>query len=150
MLEGERRRAQPQKARRSFGELAQDALKFRMRDARVASARWTVQTNMTCVTWTREDGRHAYACVRRKLAMINGELGVSSDPAELDDLPVVDSLKDALPDGCRIPLGMLLHGHAKSWSSGGSEKALIERLDWIAQQLSLQLHAFMSATRRAA
>jgi hypothetical protein len=142
----ERRKNSPPGDRRSFGELAKAALNLRVRDARVADARWVVERNMAWVSWKREDSRHAYACIRRRLDFIGAELGASIEPAEMDALPLVTTPAQAPPQGCRIELGSLLHGHAKTWSAGGSEKALIERLDWLAQQLSLRLYAFMAAT----
>jgi hypothetical protein len=142
----ERRKDGPQSNRRTFGELAKVALQLRIRDARGPDPRWVVQQNLAWVSWLREDGRHAYASLRRQSDFITGELGASTAPAELDDLPLVATLAEARAEGCRIQLGSLLHGHSKTWSAGGSEKALIERLDWIAQQLHLRLYAFMAST----
>ena len=138
----------PGTKRRTFGELAGEALRLWVHEARFAEARWKVGTNIAWVSWKREDGRYAYACIRRKLAMINGELGVSLGPADLDMLPVVAATDEAAREGCRITLGHLLHGHTKAWSSGGSEKALIARLDWLAQQIHLRMMSFMAATKR--
>ena len=145
--ESHERRKEPATGRRTFGELAEVALKARVRDARGENVRRVVTTNLAWVSWPREDGRHGYASLRRKQGLITGELGVSLVPVELDELPLITTTDGAPPEGCRLPLGMLLHGHSKTWSSGGSEKALIERLDWIAHQLHLRLHAFMAATK---
>jgi hypothetical protein len=109
-------------------------------------ARWVVAPNLAWVSWPREDNRHVYVALRRKLDFITGELGASIEAVELDSLPLVTTPAEGPPGGCRIALGSLLHGHAKTWSSGGSEKALIERLDWLAQQINLRLYAFVGST----
>lgn len=142
----ERRKRGPTEGRRTFGELAKAALHLRLRDARGQSVRWTVAPNKAWVSWLREDGRHAYASLRRQSDFITGELGASLVALELDDLPQVETVTDTPAEGCRIALGTLLHGHSKTWSSGGSEEALIQRLDWLAQQLHLRLYAFMAST----
>ncbi len=49
-----------------------------------------------------------------------------------------------------IALGHLLHGHEKWWSSGGSEKAFLERLDWLALQLRLRLHSALTVSQLSA
>ena len=143
----ERRDAVPPGDRRTFGVLASAALKLRVRESRVPGVRWVVETNLAWVSWPREDERHAYAGLRRVKGLITGELGASPSAASLDELPLVAALAEARADGCRIQLGPLLHGHAKTWSAGGSEPALIERLDWLSQQLQLRIHSFMAATR---
>jgi len=142
----ERRSQEPSARRRTFGELSRTALSSRVKDSRHHEARWVVVPNLAWVSWPREDGRHTYVALRRNLDFITGELGTSLEPVEIDSLPLLTSTDKAPAAGCRVQLGSLLHGHAKTWSSGGSEKALIERLDWLAQQLSLRLYAFMAAT----
>ena len=142
----ERRKKEAAGDRLSFGELARVALKLRVRDARPDTARWVVAPNLAWVSWPREDSRHAYAALSRQMDFITGELGFSVAPVDLDQLPQVAALEGAPRDGCRIQLGSLLHGRSQTWAAGGSEKALIERLDWIAQQLHLRLYAFMAST----
>ena len=142
----ERRSSEPSARRRTFGELSRAALTTRVRDSRNSEARWVVAPNLAWVSWPREDGRHSYVAIRRRSDFITGELGASLEPVELDSLPLLTTTDGAPASGCRVELGSLLHGHAKTWSSGGSEKTLIERLDWLAQQLSLRLYAFMAAT----
>jgi hypothetical protein len=142
----ERRRNAASADRRPFQELAKIALQLRVRDARVTDARWVLAPNLAWVSWKREGDRYAYAGMRRQLDFITGELGASILPVELDDLPLVATPAEAPPEGGRIQLGSLLHGHGKTWSAGGSEAALIERLDWIAQQLHMRLYAFMAST----
>lgn len=133
--------------RRTFGVLASAALKLRVRESRVPGVRWVVETNLAWVSWPREDERRVFAGLRRHKGLITGELGVSPSDDSLDDLPLIQSLAEARAEGCRVQLGPLLHGHGKTWSAGGSEPALIERLDWLSQQLELKLHSFMAATR---
>ena len=144
----ERRDTPSQGERRTFGVLASAALKLRVRESRVPGVRWVVDTNLAWVSWPREDGCRVYAGLRRNKGLITGELGAAPSDASLDDLPLIQSLAEARAEGCRVQLGPLLHGHAKTWSAGGSEPALIERLDWLSQQLQLKLHSFMAATRQ--
>lgn len=142
----ERRRPETSARRRTFGELSRTALHTRVKDSRHHEARWVVAPNLAWVSWPREDHRHTYVAIRRSMDFITGELGTSLEPVDIDSLPLLTSTDRAPATGCRVQLGSLLHGHAKTWSSGGSEKTLIERLDWLAAQLSLRLYAFMSAT----
>lgn len=122
------------------------AISGRFRDSRGASTRWVEAVNLAWASWQREDGRYTFISLRRSSNLITGELGFASAPIDLDALPLVTNPENAPSDGCRIQLGFLLHGHSKTWSAGGSEKALVERLDWIAHQLEMRLYAFMSAT----
>ena len=140
------RRQESSAPRRTFGELSRTALQARVRDSRHHEARWVVAPNLAWVSWPREDHRHAYVAIRRNLDFITGDLGTSLEPVNIDSLPLLTTTDKSPASGCRVQLGSLLHGHAKTWSSGGSEKTLIERLDWLAQQLSLRLYAFMAAT----
>jgi hypothetical protein len=142
----ERRSQETSARRRTFGELSRTALSSRVKDSRHHEARWVTAPNLAWVSWPREDHRHAYVALCRKADFITGELGTSLEPVEMDALPLLTTTDNAPASGCRVQLGSLLHGHAKTWSSGGSEKTLIERLDWLAQQLNLRLYAFMAAT----
>ena len=143
----ERRDTAPPGERRTFGTLASAALKLRVRESRVPGVRWVVETNLAWVSWPREDERRVYTGLRRTKSLITGELGASPSDVLLDELPLIQSLAEARAEGCRIQLGPLLHAHDKTWYAGGSEPALIERLDWLSQQLQLKLHSFMAATR---
>lgn len=142
----ERRASEPSARRRTFAELSRAALHSRVKDSRHHEARWVTVPNLAWVSWPREDQRHSYVALRRNLDFITGELGTSLEPVDIDSLPLLTTTDRAPASGCRVQLGSLLHGHAKTWSSGGSEKTLIERLDWLAQQLNLRLYAFMAAT----
>lgn len=140
------RRAETSSRRRPFKELAQTAILARVKESRQHDAGWILAPNLAWVLWAREDSRLAYVAIRRHLDFITGELGTSLEPMDIDSLPLLTSTDKVPASGCRVALGSLLYGHAKTWSSGGSEKTLIERLDWIAQQLNLRLYAFMAAT----
>lgn len=142
----DRRDNTPSPLRKPFSALARQAITGKFRETRSPSARWVEATNLAWVSWKREDDRHVYVSLRRVSSLITGEIGFSNEPVDLDTLPQVTNAQECPVEGCRIPLGFLLHGHSKTWSAGGSEKALIERLEWIAQQLSMRLHAFMTST----
>ncbi len=132
--------------RATFGSLSNAALRTRIPEARSLEAIWTSQPNLGWVRWPRADGRFVFCAIRRRLDWITGEIGIGPDPVHVDELLLVTTLADAKATGCRIQLGMLLHGQDKWWSSGGSEPTLVERLDWIAMQMQLRLFSIVSAT----
>jgi hypothetical protein len=135
----------PTTVRRPFGEFATMALRRRVRETNAFDAHWVAAPNLAWVRWTREDGRFVYCAIRRQGDHITAELGTAPEPLALEELRPVTSLADASADRCRIPLGPLLHGHERWWSSGGSESSLVERIDWLAQQLQLRLRSFLAA-----
>jgi len=142
----DRRRGDPGAERKPFGELVRTAIRARMSEARASSARWQTTDNLGWVRWLREDGRYAYCGIRRRGDFLTGEIGVAQVELELDELTLVKSPADAPYEACRIQLGMLLHGHEKWWSAGGSEKTLMERLDWLATQMRQQMFSFLQVT----
>ena len=148
MSEKERRQGEARADRATLAMLARDALRLRVNESRAYSAQWTLASNLGWVRWEREDGRHVYCGIRRRMDWITGEIGVSTVPLELDELPLVTSLASVRTNAFRIQLGMLLHGQDKWWSSGGSEKTLLQRLDWLAQQMQMQLLSVTSSTPR--
>jgi hypothetical protein len=102
------------------------------------------------VRWEGEDGRFIYCAIRRRMDSLTGEVGVASEPLELEQLPFVNAPKDANLQGSRIQLGLLIHGHDKWWSTGGTEPGFHDRIDWLAQQLGLQLQMLVNAARSRA
>lgn len=140
------RRGIPGVERKTFGELVRVAIRRRVPDARSSVATWTTAPNLGWARWAREEGRYAYCGMRRRHDGITGELGVSLTAVDLDQVPLVHSLTSPPAEGCRVQLGTLLNGQEQWWSSGGSEKTLIERIDWIAVQLQLRMLAFLSST----
>lgn len=135
----------PNAPRATLGQLARQALHRRFPESRHADAHWESNTNIGWVRWPNEDGRWVYCSIRRRSHLITAEIGVGPEPVPIDQLPSISRLADASPDGWRIALGQLIHGHEKSWSSGGNEAAFLERLDWLAQQLRLRVHAALGA-----
>ena len=142
----ERRKLGPDEVRKPLGDLIREAIRKRMSEARVQTAVWVTTTNLGWVRWPLEDGRFAYCGIRRRGDFLTGEIGVAIAELELDELTMVNSPAGAPYEACRIQLGMLLHGHEKWWSTGGSEKTLIERLDWLATQMRQQMFSFLSVT----
>lgn len=141
----ERRKQSSEGPRKSFGQLASEALRTRIRDTRADGAHWDTSHNLAWVRWEPEEGGFRFCALRRSQDYLTGEMGVSPVPVELEDLPLIESLHHAMPAGCRIRLGHVLHGHDRWWSAGGSEDSLIWRLDWLAHHLRLRLTAFVSA-----
>jgi len=144
--EKERRKPTVPVERPTFGVLARVALMRRVAGARLHDAHWCSRPNLGWVRWPHEDGRLVFCGMRRRMDWITGEIGVSATEVELDELTLVQSLAAASGEGFRIQLGLLLHGQDKWWSSGGSEKSLGERLDWLAQQMQLRLFSLLSAS----
>ncbi len=130
--------------RASLGQLAHLALRRRLPESRTAGTRWEASANVGWVRWPTEDGRFVYCAIRRRSHLITAELGVATMDVSIDELPRVTAIADARSDGWLIALGHLLHGHEKWWSSGGNEKAFLERLDWLALQLQLRLHSALA------
>jgi hypothetical protein len=145
----ERRLTDDRPVRLPFGALAHAALRRRLLDVRGQEADWETAANLGWVRWQREERRYVYVAIRRRTDGLTGELGVALAPLPLDELPVVRGAIEEIDEG-RFTLGHMLHGHDRLWASGGSEKALIARLDWLAQQLQLRIHSFLSTTTRRA
>jgi hypothetical protein len=129
-----------------FGTLVRTAIRNRFRESRAPEAVWQGGSNLGWVRWACEDGRYFYCGIRRKNGWITGELGIASEPLELDELKLIQALTPSAGDAFRIQLGMLLHGQEKWWSFGGTEKGLNERMDWIAQQLQMRMYSFLSSS----
>ena len=122
------------------------ALRRRIREMRSGEAHWAIGHNVGWVRWDLEDGRHAFCAIRRRADLLTGELGVSHAPVDIEFLPLRSKPAGAGVEGCRVSLGDILHGREQWWSSGGTEKGLHDRLDWIAQQLQMRLRAFLTET----
>jgi hypothetical protein len=142
----ERRGRAPNPSRQLFGDLVRFAIRGRVRETRAVDTMWHSSANLGWARWAGEDGRLIYCGVRRKHSWITGEMGISQQPLVLDQLTLVPSLTPVPAEECRIQLGMLLHGTDKWWSFGGTEKGLVERLDWIALQMNLRMYSFLAST----
>lgn len=132
--------------RRTFGELGTAAIRTRIRESNAYAAHWITIPDLVWVRWPREDGRYAYCALRRRDGWLSGEIGSAPQPLALDELKLVGSLGEASGEGTRIALGALLGVGERWWPLGDSEKALIERLDWIALQLEQHLPRYLAAT----
>ena len=141
----DRRRQSSPEPRRQFGQLASDAIRSRLRETRADGAHWDTSHNLAWVRWSPEEGGFSYCALRRSQDYLTGEMGCSPVPVALEDLPLIESLHEAMPAGCRIRLGHVLHGHDRWWSAGGSEESRVWRLDWLSNHLRLRLMAFVSA-----
>ncbi len=145
------RSPEPKTHRAQFGTLVHGRFQARVRETIACTTLLVVAPNIGWARWQLEDGRYVYLCIRRRMDFLTGELGVSLQPLTVEELHPIQTL-DALParGACRIQLGFLLEGREKWWSSGGSEKTLIERMDWLTLQLQARLHDFLRRSVRAA
>ncbi len=146
----ERRKRDSEGPRLSFGELAAEAMRTRIRETRVDDAHWAHTVNLAWVRWRIEDGRYAFCGLRRSFDFLTGEMGVSPVEVDLNDLPLIEKHDQAMPAGCRIRLGHVLQGHDRWWSSGGTEDTLRWRLGWLSQQMRFRLKSFLDASAPAA
>lgn len=144
----EDRRTATRSARRTFSDLARAALEKHVPEARGGVAVWGAKPNLGWLSFRRPDGRYVFLALRRHLTWVTGEIGLSPQPADLEDLPLVAAYDPAPEAAFRIRLGHLLHDEDKWWPSGKSEKELVERLEWLAIQSRFKLDAFLRAAMR--
>ena len=115
-------------------------MRQRLIECRAHDSHWSSGPNIAWVRWQREDGRYLYAAIRRRRDWLTGELGISSEPVDLDELAVAKNAAGLTLRGSRISLGDLTSGHDQWWTTGGNEQGFLDRLDWLSQQLKLRLH----------
>ncbi len=143
----ERRTTASGKTRASFAALARTALEKHFSESRVPGAEWGSKANFGWVRIPHESGGFLYLGLRRHLDWVTGEVGVSSQPRELDALELRAEPGESSDPGYRIRLGHLLHDEDKWWPSGKSEKDLVERLDWLALQMRVKARTFFQKVR---
>jgi hypothetical protein len=131
-------RASAQTRGATFARQARAALEKYLPESRTGGARWGSSANLAWVRWRREDGVHVYAALRRHLDWVTGETGLSREPRELSDLPVLAALPAADAFAFRIRLGDVLHEEDRWWPAGAGERELVERLEWLALQLAVK------------
>lgn len=130
-------------ARATFAELARRALEKNVREARLPGAHWGSKANLGWVRWPDSEGHYVYLALRRHLDWVTGEIGVSSEPVELESLELRAEPDRAEGASYRVRLGHLLHDEDKWWPARGSAKALEDCLNWLALQMGVKLGAFL-------
>jgi hypothetical protein len=141
----ERRKTVAGAQRKNFALLARAAVEKHVPEARTGAAHWGSKSNLGWVRWPLEDGCLIYLGLRRHLDWVTGEVGVSAEPCELEDLELRAVPGDSCDPGYRVRLGHLLHDEDKWWPSGKSEKELVERLEWLVLQMKVKARTFFSA-----
>ena len=128
--------------RASFAEIARAALTKHVQAARRPDAEWFARPNLCWVRWRRADGWVYYLGIRRHLRWMTGEVALSREPRDLEELPL--GIPEAeFATGHRTRLGELL-GHGDRWWQGGNDaKSFLERVDWIALQMAVKAEAYL-------
>lgn len=110
-------------------------------ETRTAEAAWHERTNEAWVRWPH-DGGFAYLRIHRHLDWIAGEFGVAREDVTVSALTLLPELEAPESPGARISLGDLLDEADRWWKAGADQKALAERLEWIALELRVKGSAF--------
>ena len=143
----ERRHTATGVERKTFALIARRALEKHVPEARTGAASWGSKANLGWVRFPREDGRLLYLALRRHLNWVTGEIGLSPDPRDLEALALSAVPDDKAGAAFRVRLGHLLHDEDKWWPAGDTERALNERLEWLALQMRVKVDAFLRERR---
>lgn len=133
--------------RRTFALMARRALEKHVPEARTAAASWGSKANLAWVRFPREDGRFLYLALRRHLNWVTGEIGLSREARDLETLELRAEPDDRHGAAFRVRLGHLLHDEDKWWPAGDTERALVERLEWLALQMRVKVEQFLREHR---
>jgi len=133
--------------RKGFAVVARAAIEKHVPESRAAAAHWVLAANAVWVRWPREDGRFAYLGIQRHLDWVNGEAGISREPHELRDLVPIPGISTGPAPGHRVRIGYLLDGQDRWWPAGADERALSERLEWMALQLRVKAEPYFGRRR---
>jgi hypothetical protein len=129
--------------RTPFAELARDAIRRAVMEARAPDAVWHLGINMAWVRFPEDHG-YTFIGIHRHLDWISGDAGTASTPCEMDDLHPLPGDPERPVAGFRIRLGDLLAGEDRWWRAGADEQSLAERLEWMALQLRVKGRAYFS------
>ena len=137
----EQRRKPVVGVRTPFAEIARDAIRRAVAEARAPGAVWHLGIN---VAWVRfpEDRGYTFLGIHRHLDWISGDAGTAAAPCEMDDLHPLPGDPERPVSGFRIRLGDLLGGEDRWWRAGADEKGLAERLEWMALHLRVKGRAY--------
>jgi hypothetical protein len=119
------------------------ALEKHVPETRTAAVHWHIGVNEAWARFPRADGFYGYVGLRRHLDWVNGEAGISREPADLADLFPLPGTPAPDASGYRIRLGDLLHGEDRWWPAGESERELVVQLETLALQLAVKGGAYV-------
>ena len=131
-------RARPAMKAGAFAMRARAALEKHVPEARTAGAQWRLGTNQAWVRYRRLDGHYGYVGLKRHLGWVTGEAGVAREPRDLADLFLLPGKPEGDVPGYRIRLGDLMHAEDRWWPAGGTERELVQRLEFLALQLAVK------------
>jgi hypothetical protein len=138
MNEQRRNHEQP---RAPFSTIARTAIEHVVPETRAAEAAWDERTNDAWVRWPYERG-FAYLRIHRHLDWISGEFGLAREAVPLTALTLLPEAEAAESRGARIRLGDLVGESDRWWRAGADQKALGERLEWMALELRVKGSAY--------
>jgi len=130
-----------EKPRVPFSAIVRMAIERAVPETRAAEASWHEHTNDAWVRWPLEGG-FAFLRIHRHLDWITGEFGIASQPVELKALTLLPEPGTPETPGALIRLGDLLGEADREWRAGADQKALAERLEWIALELRVKGSAY--------
>ena len=120
-----------------FPEMAREALRKHVPEARTESAVWAHRPGIVWVRWQR-DGHYASIALRRHLDWTTGELGISPEPLDHEKLPLEIGVDFAKP-AFRVRLGVLLQQEDRWWPVGRTTREIRERMEGLVIQLRSKL-----------
>ncbi len=133
----ERRQPHGDGPRASFAELAQEAIRRAVPEARGADAHWELGLNMAWVRFP-EDGRWTFIGLHRHLDWLSGDAGSASEACGMADLFPLPGVPERPAPGRRVRLGDLLVGEDRWWRAGADQAVMSARLEWMAIQLRVK------------
>jgi len=122
-----------EKPRVPFSAIARMAIEHAVPETRAPQAEWHEKINDAWVRWPLEGG-YAFLRLHRHLDWITGEFGIAREAVAIDALTLLPEESPKSP-GAMIRLGDLLGEPDRWWNAGADQKALAERLDWMALEL---------------
>jgi hypothetical protein len=130
-----------EKPRVPFSAIARMAIEHSVPETRAAQAEWHERINDAWVRWPLEGG-FAFLRLHRHLDWITGEFGIAREPVAIGALTLLPEAGVAESQGAMIRLGDLLEEADRWWRAGADQKALAERLEWMALELRVKGSAY--------
>jgi hypothetical protein len=127
--------------RAPFASLARKAVEHSVPETRAAQAEWYEHINDAWVRWPFEGG-YAFLRIHRHLDWITGEFGIAREAVAIQALTLLPKAGTPESQGAMIRLGDLVGEEDRWWRAGADQKALVERLEWMALELRIKGAAF--------
>jgi hypothetical protein len=134
-------RRNSEKPRVPFSAIARLAIERAVPETCATEAEWHERINDAWVRWPLEGG-FAYLRIHRHLDWITGEFGIASQAADLKALTLLPEAEQPGSPGALIRLGDLLEEADRWWRAGADQKALAERMEWMALELRVRGSAY--------